>query len=210
MELLAPINSPILIIGILFLQAIFICSPARSLNLRPVQRPRPGLCEGARDCRAAGAGRARPRRLRDLIRVIRQDVRRTRARACRACRMARARFDVIESPLHSHARACRGHPRLFFAELQQADVDGRDKPGHDSGELVQHNQDPLQSRFRSTGITHSTSLRLPLISPRTLCALTAPPPISARSSCARAPAFRRDGLRGSGNPERRRRGREAG
>jgi hypothetical protein len=32
---------------------------------------------------------------------------------------------------------------VFFAELQQADMDGRDKPGHDSGEVVQHNRDPL-------------------------------------------------------------------
>jgi len=29
-----------------------------------------------------------------------------------------------------HARACRGHPRLYFF-ARQKDVDGRDKPGHD-------------------------------------------------------------------------------
>ena len=44
----------------------------------------------------------------------------------------RARSDVMD------ARACRGHPS-FFAELQQAGVDGRNNdPGHDSGEMVQH------------------------------------------------------------------------
>ena len=40
-----------------------------------------------------------------------------------------------DAPPHScfrHARACRGHPRLFFRAILQ-DVDGRDKPGHDGG-----------------------------------------------------------------------------
>ncbi len=31
-----------------------------------------------------------------------------------------------------HARACRGHPCLAFS---RQDVDGRDKPGHDGGEI---------------------------------------------------------------------------
>src|SRR5258706_926847 len=36
-----------------------------------------------------------------------------------------------------HARACRGHPR-FSLSFSKQDVDGRDKPGHDSGQTVRH------------------------------------------------------------------------
>ena len=71
-----------------------------------------------------------------------------------AIRRSRARFDVIESPLHSHARACRGHPRLFLPRFREQDVDGRDiraftpvfdglLPGHDSGEVDQRDRNPL-------------------------------------------------------------------
>jgi hypothetical protein len=42
---------------------------------------------------------------------------------------------VVESPLHRHARACRGHPRLFLLSFSEQSVDGRDKPGHDRNPL---------------------------------------------------------------------------
>jgi len=53
-----------------------------------------------------------------------------------------ARSDVIESPLCRHARACRGHSRLSCSFSKQS-VDGRGKPGRDSGEMVQHDRDPF-------------------------------------------------------------------
>jgi hypothetical protein len=33
---------------------------------------------------------------------------------------------------------------VFLARLSKQDVDGRDKPGHDSGKVVQHDRNPLQ------------------------------------------------------------------
>src|SRR5262245_42847825 len=46
-----------------------------------------------------------------------------------------ARHDRITSP-HRRARACRGHPRLSLRTFSEKGVDGRDKTGHDSGEMV--------------------------------------------------------------------------
>jgi hypothetical protein len=39
--------------------------------------------------------------------------------------------DGFASPHTRHARACRGHLRLY-GDKKDEDVDGRDKPGHDS------------------------------------------------------------------------------
>ena len=49
----------------------------------------------------------------------------TRRRGCR-----RGRRHGFLGP-HRHARACRGHPRLFLIPNKKG-VDGRDKPGHDT------------------------------------------------------------------------------
>jgi hypothetical protein len=35
---------------------------------------------------------------------------------------------------------------VFLRRLSQKDVDGRDKPGHDSGEVVQHDRDTLLAK----------------------------------------------------------------
>jgi hypothetical protein len=32
---------------------------------------------------------------------------------------------------------------VFFLSFSEQDVDGRDKPGHDSGEVVQRDRNPL-------------------------------------------------------------------
>src|SRR6266566_1690741 len=57
-----------------------------------------------------------------------------------------ARHDRITSP-HRHARACRGHPRLSLRTFSEKGVDGRDKPGHDSGEMVRREPNaPLRVR----------------------------------------------------------------
>jgi hypothetical protein len=50
---------------------------------------------------------------------------------------------VTEHTCHRHARACRGHLRLSCLALAKQGVDGRDKPGHDSEEMVRRGRDPL-------------------------------------------------------------------
>jgi hypothetical protein len=49
---------------------------------------------------------------------------------------------VIESPAIVMPALVAGI-HVFLTKLQQVGVDGRDKPGHDSEEVAQHERNPL-------------------------------------------------------------------
>src|SRR5260221_7193298 len=57
------------------------------------------------------------------------------------------------TPLAS-ARACRGY-HAFLAGFRPKDVDGRDKPGHDSERIVQYDRNALRN---AAGLHRSVSL----------------------------------------------------
>src|SRR5215467_658694 len=62
------------------------------------------------------------------------------------CRHTIISIDECVSSLLRHARAWRGHPRLAYG---RKDVDGRDKPGHDDGEVGE-----TQCAYKSPGGTN--------------------------------------------------------